>query len=49
MQHQILGVVGHQGHVLLHGVTPVGISEGGANGGRTRKAPGGASAVRTSR
>ena len=31
--HQVPGVVGQQGRVLLHGPTPVWVSEGGANGG----------------
>jgi hypothetical protein len=32
-RHQVPGVVGQQGRVLLHGPTPVWVSEGGANGG----------------
>jgi hypothetical protein len=35
-QHQVPGVVGQQGHVLLHGPTPVRVSEGGANEGGDR-------------
>jgi hypothetical protein len=37
MWHQVLGVVGQQGRVLLlHGPTPVRVGEGGANGGGDR-------------
>jgi hypothetical protein len=32
-RHQVPGVVGQQGCVLLHSATPVGVGEGGANGG----------------
>jgi hypothetical protein len=32
-RHQVPGVVGQQGRVLLHGPTPMRVSEGGANGG----------------
>jgi hypothetical protein len=36
-QHQVLGVDGQQGRVLLHSATLVGISEGGAKGGGNRE------------
>jgi hypothetical protein len=37
MQHQVPGVVGQQGRVLLlHSVTPVEVSEGSTNGGEDR-------------
>jgi hypothetical protein len=32
-RHQVLGVVGQQGCVLLHSAMPVWVGEGGANGG----------------
>jgi hypothetical protein len=32
-RHLVPGVVGQQGHILLHGPTPERVSEGGANGG----------------
>jgi hypothetical protein len=32
-RHQVPGVVGQQGRVLLHSATPVGVDEAGANGG----------------
>jgi hypothetical protein len=36
MRHQVLDVVGQQDHVLLHSAMPVGVSEGGTNGGGNR-------------
>jgi hypothetical protein len=48
--HQVLGVAGQQGNILLlHSVTPVGVGEGGADRGGTGEVPGGVSAARISR